>query len=1516
MTAKFQYLQKGVRLFSALLMLAGFLSWGSTPAHAFVGDGVSSNIRLQDANQNGKIDRILIDVANPNTETWSLTGALPHGLSVFQAGKSITISNVTVINPTAPFVTVQIDLSEADLDLLFDTDGLVDNPLEVIYSQGNGGANCVAQPCVTDNMDEELNAIASIDTNPTNTEMDFAKPIIRDVQIEDTDANGLIDKITYTWTENIDTDDSVAPVAADLPVTWLPDVSAATFIGAVITDPAGLSPKVIVTNVGGQTMENTAVGGSSINGDLSTKWKDMSSGANTPDATAATASEVITDLASPIVRNKYYIDSNSDGKIDEIGLNFSENVTFTYDPADWNFGLPGTVNLSGDFNPAECSGSGSSVITCTDTGIGTIDAAANITGGVTAPRWDYENNDNVQDSSSNNMSTVNLTLDDLAPPVIKSAKYLDTNVNGAIDHVEFTTTADTGITCSSFTANTDFTVGTHGTVNVVSSGGDTCATNGTSTVTIALATPGTALTTGGSTSPVVTYTQPGNGVEDGVGNDMPTSAGVTVTDGAAPVYATSATIDSNGNGTVDYVKVVYSEPVDDSTVAATDYQSGMASTVVGNLIEAINPGTPGDIIDDNTIYVSVASGTETILSDKTDYTLKIQQVGAVSDANSNALASFASQDSTDGAGPVILSSAYGDSNSDGKVDQIVLNYSESTFFTMNGADWNFSTPSNMTFGGDFIGGDCSGSPGLTITCTDADNSGFTADPNETGVSVGAQPAWAFVTSSNITDNPGNKAVSQTTTLADLAKPLAINATIDYNDNAKNLLVNFTESVAAATTDRTKFHINNVTGVDNITPSTATTSADGTSLIFPLTEAERLAALLISGVTGGDAVAVVLDLDAGAVRDLSAGANVSIIDDNNTVTETADTHAPILSQWDLDYATNTLTLTFSETVKASTLTPTAITLQDAATAVSSYTLTGGTTASADGLAIVLDLTLTDVNAIKSMPGLAKTTANAFLRTTALLIDDIGTNPNTVIANGSALQAHGVTGVASFGDLSGSLNLSNNVINQIAKAGIYFQVQNNLPANGKIEITFPAVFNVVGAMSLENLSNIDGTFTVVPSGQTVTITRNNDGAVVTAGTNVNFKLVQVVNPSSTGTTAGFTFRTKNAANVVLDEDITVAGQTIILPTIPVSGSGGGGGSSSGGSGGGGFKAPPIFGLKTKTPATTPTESTTEKPAASEQPATGPAEPSSFNDITGHWAESYINQMADLGVVTGKTPTQFVPNDDISRAELLKIAVNAFGFTVPDAVTEKPLPDVEIGDWYAPYVKSAFDNNLIFGFADGFQPNSPATRGMSTTVLTKAAGFTDVDQNFTDNYKSHTDWSYAKFPDVPMNSYFAPSVAYLSDKGVVGGYEDGTYGPGNPITRAEIAKIVVKLLDLIKPVTEPATTKPAASAPAADAQMMDGQGLAKEDHPASLNCDSFPTGTIGDYDKEKNYFVCYGGASYGACVLEVFEPIEGSLHERSTKEYNMEGEQIGSGVGTVKVDGKNCLPTTADYFNSVVK
>lgn len=56
-----------------------------------------------------------------------------------------------------------------------------------------------------------------------------------------------------------------------------------------------------------------------------------------------------------------------------------------------------------------------------------------------------------------------------------------------------------------------------------------------------------------------------------------------------------------------------------------------------------------------------------------------------------------------------------------------------------------------------------------------------------------------------------------------------------------------------------------------------------------------------------------------------------------------------------------------------------------------------------------------------------------------------------------------------------------------------------------------------------------------------------------------------------------------------------------------------------------------------------------------------------------------------------------------------------------------------------------------------------------------------------------STKKFTDVPSSKHFAEAVYDLVERNIIGGYPDGTFKPGNTISRGQAAAIIAKMIKL---------------------------------------------------------------------------------------------------------------------------
>lgn len=173
--------------------------------------------------------------------------------------------------------------------------------------------------------------------------------------------------------------------------------------------------------------------------------------------------------------------------------------------------------------------------------------------------------------------------------------------------------------------------------------------------------------------------------------------------------------------------------------------------------------------------------------------------------------------------------------------------------------------------------------------------------------------------------------------------------------------------------------------------------------------------------------------------------------------------------------------------------------------------------------------------------------------------------------------------------------------------------------------------------------------------------------------------------------------------------------------------------------------------------------------------------LTDIAKHWAKDYILDLIKDGVVAGYSDNTFRPDNPVTRAEFIKMVVNAFGYDVNENPENIPFADVSASAWFAPYVDVAAKMDIVDGYSDGtFRPGNTVNRAEAMKILLTAAG---VD---TKNAPS------SDFPDVSDNDWFAPYVLKARSMGIVGGYTNGNFGPADAMTRGQVAKVLVELME----------------------------------------------------------------------------------------------------------------------------
>jgi murein DD-endopeptidase MepM/ murein hydrolase activator NlpD len=123
------------------------------------------------------------------------------------------------------------------------------------------------------------------------------------------------------------------------------------------------------------------------------------------------------------------------------------------------------------------------------------------------------------------------------------------------------------------------------------------------------------------------------------------------------------------------------------------------------------------------------------------------------------------------------------------------------------------------------------------------------------------------------------------------------------------------------------------------------------------------------------------------------------------------------------------------------------------------------------------------------------------------------------------------------------------------------------------------------------------------------------------------------------------------------------------------------------------------------------------------------------------------------------------------------------VPPQPTWTPGPcgmqfsDVSDTFWAYPYISYVYCHGIIGGYEDGtFRPANALTRGQFAKMVVIGHGW-----NLYNPY-------YPSFSDVPTTDTFYQYIETAHLRDVVSGYTDGTYKPGNSVTRAQATKMLV--------------------------------------------------------------------------------------------------------------------------------
>ncbi|WP_261222245.1 S-layer homology domain-containing protein [Ancylothrix sp. D3o] len=181
---------------------------------------------------------------------------------------------------------------------------------------------------------------------------------------------------------------------------------------------------------------------------------------------------------------------------------------------------------------------------------------------------------------------------------------------------------------------------------------------------------------------------------------------------------------------------------------------------------------------------------------------------------------------------------------------------------------------------------------------------------------------------------------------------------------------------------------------------------------------------------------------------------------------------------------------------------------------------------------------------------------------------------------------------------------------------------------------------------------------------------------------------------------------------------------------------------------------------------------------------AQASTFPDIQGHWAQSFVEPLAARGIIRGFPDGTFRPEESVTRAQFAAIIGKAFaGNAVRNPIQ---FADVPVRYWAYDGIQQAYQ----IGFLEGYPNNTfnPEQNIPRVQVLVSLSNGLNLAAGAEQNRVLTT--SFQDAAQIP--SYALPSVAAAAENQLVVNYPDiNRLRPNQNATRAETAALIYQAL-----------------------------------------------------------------------------------------------------------------------------
>lgn len=177
--------------------------------------------------------------------------------------------------------------------------------------------------------------------------------------------------------------------------------------------------------------------------------------------------------------------------------------------------------------------------------------------------------------------------------------------------------------------------------------------------------------------------------------------------------------------------------------------------------------------------------------------------------------------------------------------------------------------------------------------------------------------------------------------------------------------------------------------------------------------------------------------------------------------------------------------------------------------------------------------------------------------------------------------------------------------------------------------------------------------------------------------------------------------------------------------------------------------------------------------------------FGDIEDSWAKDYIDFASSRDILVGTGNETFAPDAPTTRAMLVTVLNRLSGEETQ--YKENAFTDVENEMWYTNAINWAKSEGIVDGITETtFEPNAEVTREQMAVIINNYLEYMGYDISYEEpKYYSDAE---------DISNWSLDSISTLKSIGIIVGDEDGNYNPKESLTRAELATISEKLVELV--------------------------------------------------------------------------------------------------------------------------